>query len=156
MRSESRDAARAVKTSHIFIIQPFILNLLGVDDAQLSVNYLRVHRLQINIYKVERSQLLSCYVSSAVGSSAARWLWCWMMAAHGWRLRSTSVMTFTIIAGTLAAAHYRSIQYHCAIGPNSGSEHSWGLSLTQDSRDSDFYSGCHSNKVGGEGGSSKL
>ena len=69
------------------------------------------------------------------------------MAEHGWRQRSTYIMPITIIAGTLAAAHYCSIQYHCATSPNSGSEHSWGISLTHDSRDSGFYSGCHSNMV---------
>ena len=70
-----------------------------------------------------------------------------MMAAHGWRLRSTSVVTF-IIAGTLAAAHNCSLLHnHCATSPNSGSGHRWGISVTQDSRDSDFYSGCHSNMV---------
>ena len=69
------------------------------------------------------------------------------MAAHGWRLRSTSVVTF-IIAGTLAAAHYCSrLHNHCATSPNSGSGHRWGISVTQDSRDSDFYSGCHSNSA---------
>ena len=66
-----------------------------------------------------------------------------------WRLLTTLFYTFTIaIAGTLAAAHYCSLlHYHCATSPNSGSEHSWGISLTQDSRDSDFDSDCHSNMV---------
>ena len=62
-----------------------------------------------------------------------------------WRLLTTLFYTFTIIAGTLAAAHYCSRLNHCATSPNSGSEHSWGISLTQDSRDSDFDSDCHSN-----------
>ena len=63
-----------------------------------------------------------------------------------WRLLTTLFYTFTIAtAGTLAAAHYCSLLHnHCASSPNSGSEHSWGISLTQDSRDSDFDSGCHS------------
>ena len=74
---------------------------------------------------------------------------CWEMAAHGWRrLRSTSTTTLTIIAGTLAAAHYCSLlHYHCATSPNSGSEQERRISLTQDSRDSDFDSDCHSNMV---------
>ena len=68
-----------------------------------------------------------------------------------WRSLTTLFYTFTIAtAGTLAAAHYCSLLHnHCAISPYSGTEHSWGISLTQDSRDSDFYSGCHSNR--GEG-----
>ena len=53
--------------------------------------------------------------------------------------------TIIIAAGTLAASQYGSIQHHCAISPNCGSEYRWGISLTQDSRDSDFYSGCQSN-----------
>ena len=69
------------------------------------------------------------------------------MTEHSWRPWTTLTTTFIIAAGTLAAAHYCSIQYHCATSPNSGSEHRWGISLTQDSRDSDFYSGCHSNMV---------
>ena len=69
------------------------------------------------------------------------------MTEHSWRPWTTLTTTFMIAAGTLAAAHYCSIQYHCASSPNSGSEHRWGISLTQDSRDSDFYSGCHSNMV---------
>ena len=66
-----------------------------------------------------------------------------------WRSLTTLFYTFTIAtAGTLAAAHYCSLLHnHCAISPYSGTEHSWGISLTQDSRDSDFYSGCHSNMV---------
>ena len=70
-----------------------------------------------------------------------------MMAAHGWRQRLTSRTTFIIIAGTLAAAHYCSREHHCATSPNSGSEHGRRISLTQDSRDSDFDSDCHSNMV---------
>ena len=69
------------------------------------------------------------------------------MAEHSWRLRSTLTTTFIIAAGTLAAAHYCSRQYHCASSPNSGSEHSWGISLTQDSRDSFIDSDYHSNMV---------
>ena len=68
------------------------------------------------------------------------------MAGLGWRSRSTLTTTF-IAAGTLAAAHYCSRQYHCASSPNSGSEHSWGISLTQDSRDSFIDSDYHSNMV---------
>ena len=64
-----------------------------------------------------------------------------------WRSLTTLFYTFTIIAGTLAAAHYCSRLNHCATSPNSGSEHERRISLTQDSRDSDFYSGCHSNMV---------
>ena len=69
------------------------------------------------------------------------------MTELGWRSRSTLTTTFIIAAGTLAAAHYCSRLNHCATSPNSGSEHSWGISLTQDSRDSDFDSDCHSNMV---------
>ena len=69
------------------------------------------------------------------------------MAGLSCRPRSTLYPSFIIAAGTLAAAHYCSIINHCASSPNSGSEHRWGISLTQDSRDSDFYSGCHSNMV---------
>ena len=69
------------------------------------------------------------------------------MAGLSCRPRSTLYPTFIIAAGTLAAAHYCSRQYYCAIGPNSGSEHSWRISLTQDSRDSFIDSGCHSNMV---------
>ena len=61
------------------------------------------------------------------------------------RLLTTLFYILIIAAGTLAAANC-SRPYHCAISPNSGSEHRWGISLTQDSRDSDFYSGCHSNR----------
>ena len=65
-----------------------------------------------------------------------------------WRLLTTLFYTFTIAtAGTLAAAHYCSIQYHCASSPYSGTEHSWGISLTQDSRDSFIDSDYHSNMV---------
>ena len=69
------------------------------------------------------------------------------MTELSWRLRSTLYATTIIAAGTLAAAHYCSRLNHCASSPNSGSEHRWGISLTQDSRDSDFYSGCQSNMV---------
>ena len=63
-----------------------------------------------------------------------------------WRLLTALFYTFTIAtAGTLAAAHYCSIQYHCASSPYSGTEHSWGISLTQDSRDSFIDSDYHSN-----------
>ena len=72
---------------------------------------------------------------------------CWMMAAPGWGSRSTSAFVLSIIAGTLAAAHCSLRLYHCAISPNSGSEPRWGISLTQDSRDSFIDSGCHSNMV---------
>ena len=68
------------------------------------------------------------------------------MAEHSWRSSTTLTMTLSIIAGTLAAANCSRL-YHCAISPNSGSEHSWGISLTQDSRDSFIDSGCHSNMV---------
>ena len=67
------------------------------------------------------------------------------MTELGWRSRLT-LTTFYIIAGTLAAAHCSLLQNHCA-SPNSGSEHSWGISLTQDSRDSFIDSGCHSYMV---------
>ena len=67
------------------------------------------------------------------------------MAGLSCRPRSTLYLSFIIAAGTLAAAHYCSRLNHCASSPYSGTEHSWGISLTQDSRDSDFYSGCHSN-----------
>ena len=69
------------------------------------------------------------------------------MTELSWRSRPTLIVTLIIIAGTLAAAHYCSRLHHCATSPNSGSEHSWGISLTQDSRDSDFDSDCHSNMV---------
>ena len=69
------------------------------------------------------------------------------MAELRWRPRTTLFTTFIIAAGTLAAAHCSILQYHCADSPNSGSEHSWGISLTQDSRDSFIDSGCHSNMV---------
>ena len=70
------------------------------------------------------------------------------MTELGWRSRSTLTSTFIIAAGTLAAAHYCSrLHNHCATSPNSGSEYRWGISATQDSRDSDFYSDCHSNMV---------
>ena len=69
------------------------------------------------------------------------------MTELGWRSRSTLTSTFIIAAGTLAAAHYCSRLHHCATSPNSGSEHRWGISVTQDSRDSDFDSDCHSNMV---------
>ena len=64
-----------------------------------------------------------------------------------WRLLTTLFYIFIIAAGTLAAANCSRL-YHCAFGPYSGTEHRWGISLTQDSRDSDFYSGCHSNRGG--------
>ena len=71
------------------------------------------------------------------------------MTELGWRSRSTLTSTFIIAAGTLAAAHYCSrLHNHCATSPNSGSEYRWGISATQDSRDSDFYSDCHSNRGG--------
>ena len=88
----------------------------------------------------------SIATSHAVGSSAARWLWVRAMVELGWRSRLT-LTTFYIAAGTLAAAHCSLLLNHCAISPNSGSEHSWGISLTQDSRDSFIDSGCHSNMV---------
>ena len=49
--------------------------------------------------------------------------------------------TIIIAAGTLAANN-SSIRHNCAISPNGGSEHRWGITLTQDSRDSFIDSGC--------------
>ena len=68
------------------------------------------------------------------------------MAEHSWR-SWTTLTTFYIAAGTLAAAHCSLRSNHCADSPNSGSELIWGISLTQDSRDSFIDSGCHSNMV---------
>ena len=68
------------------------------------------------------------------------------MSELGWRSRLT-LTTFYIAAGTLAAAHCSLLLNHCAISPNSGSEHSWGISLTQDSRDSFIDSDYHSYMV---------
>ena len=69
------------------------------------------------------------------------------MTEHSWRPWTTLTTTFIIAAGTLAAAHYCSRLNHCATSPNSGSEHGRRISVTQDSRDSDFDSDCHSNMV---------
>ena len=88
-------------------------------------------------------------LATQLAPALPRWLWLRAMAELGWRSRSTLFGTFIIAAGTLAASQYGSTQYHCAISPYSGTEHSWGISLTQDSRDSDFYSGCQSNRGGG-------
>ena len=86
-------------------------------------------------------------------SAPARWLCVLAMAVPSWRSRSTLILITSFAAGTLAAAHYCSrLHNHCATSPNSGSEDRWGISVTQDSRDSDFYSGCHSNNKGGDKG----
>ena len=84
-------------------------------------------------------------LATQLAPALPRWLWLRAMTELSWRLRSTLYATIIIAAGTLAASQYGSIQHHCAISPNSGSEYRWGISLTQDSRDSDFYSGCQSN-----------
>ena len=68
------------------------------------------------------------------------------MSELGWRPRLT-LTTIYIAAGTPAAANYCSRLNHCATSPNSGSEHGRRISVTQDSRDSDFDSDCHSNMV---------
>ena len=63
------------------------------------------------------------------------------MAELSWRLRSMLYATIIIAAGTLAANN-SSIRHNCAISPNGGSEQRWGITLTQDSRDSFIDSGC--------------
>ena len=86
-------------------------------------------------------------LATQLAPALPRWLWLRAMAGLSCRPRSTLYLSFIIAAGTPAAAHYCSIQYHCASSPYSGTEHRWGISVTQDSRDSDFDSDCHSNMV---------
>ena len=71
------------------------------------------------------------------------------MAELSWRSRTT-LITFFIIAAVPLAAFNSSRLHHCATCPNSGSEVKWGITWTQDSRDSFIDSGCPFHMVADE------